>query len=112
MSFKNPDLIQLFGSGGDFQGNPDLKPETGFGWDLGVEQSFLNKRIKGDITYFNNRIEDIIVGAGKTVDNLDGNTKIQGVELSAQAMLAKDLDLIGSYTYTDTEDPQDKELVR
>ncbi len=109
---KNPTLTELFGFSGAFVGNPDLEPETGFGWDLGIEQSFLDGRFKGDITYFESRIEDLIVGAGRTVANVDGRSKARGAELSAQARLTDALDVIASYTHTDTEDPDGKELVR
>lgn len=109
---KNPTLTELFGFFGDFRGNPDLQPETGFGWDLGIEQSLSEGRFKGDVTYFNSRIEDLIVGAGNTVENLNGNSKAQGVEVSVRAMLLDGLDLTASYTYTETEDPDGDELVR
>jgi vitamin B12 transporter len=36
-SFKYPDFEDLYWSGGGGQGNPDLKPEDGWGADLGVE---------------------------------------------------------------------------
>jgi vitamin B12 transporter len=36
-SFKYPDFEDLYWSGGGGQGNPDLKPEDGWGTDLGVE---------------------------------------------------------------------------
>ena len=109
---KNPTLTELFGFSGDFQGNPDLTPETGFGWDLGVDQSFLDDRFNVDLTWFDSRIEDLIIGAGRTVENLDGTSKAQGLEVSARALLTDDWDLTASYTYTDTEDPDGKELVR
>jgi vitamin B12 transporter len=36
-SFKYPDFEDLYWSGGGGQGNPDLKPEDGWGTDLGAE---------------------------------------------------------------------------
>ncbi|MDR2435032.1 MAG: TonB-dependent receptor [Treponema sp.] len=35
-SFKFPDFEDLFWTGGGFSGNPDLKPEDGWGGDIGV----------------------------------------------------------------------------
>ena len=49
----------------------------------------------------NNRITDLISGSGNTSVNLDGITKIQGVELSVAANLGHGLSLKGQYTYTD-----------
>ena len=109
---KNPTLTELFGFAGDFRGNPDLQPETGTGWDVGLEQSFLDDRVTADVTYFDSRIEDIIVGAGRTVVNLDGQSKASGVEASVRAELSEGLGLTGAYTYTATEDPDGEELVR
>ncbi len=109
---KNPTLTELFGFSGDFQGNPDLQPETGFGWDLGIEQSLLDDRIEADLTYFDSRIEDLIIGAGRTVENLDGTSKARGLEVSARALLTEALDLTASYTYTETEDADGNELVQ
>ncbi|AEF85224.1 putative vitamin B12 transporter BtuB (Cobalamin receptor) (Outermembrane cobalamin translocator) [Treponema primitia ZAS-2] len=44
-SFKQPDFQDLYWSGGGMNGNPDLKPEDGWGGDLGVlyaYKEFLN----------------------------------------------------------------------
>lgn len=109
---KNPTLTELYGFAGDFRGNPNLQPETGIGWDAGLEQSFLDDRVTVDVTYFDSRIEDIIVGAGRTVVNLDGQSKARGVEASVRAEITEGLGLTGAYTYTTTEDPDGQELVR
>ena len=109
---KNPTLSELFGSTATYTGNPNLRPETSRGWDAGVEQGFLGDRLIADLTYFNNRITDLISGSGNTSVNLDGITKIQGVELSVAANLGHGLSLKGQYTYTDGQDANRKELVR
>lgn len=109
---KNPTLTELFGFSGDFQGNPNLQPETGFGWDIGVEQAFADERIEVDLTYFDSRVEDLIIGAGRTVENLDGESKARGLELSARARITDALGLVATYTYTDSEDADGEQLVR
>jgi len=109
---KNPTLTELFGFSGDFEGNPDLQPETGYGWDLGVAKTFAGERVEADLTYFENRVEDLIVGAGRTVENLDGNSKARGIEFSARARITEALHLAASYSYTDSEDPDGEPLVR
>lgn len=115
---QNPTLTELFGFFANFVGNPDLEPENSTGWDVGVEQSFLDKRLVVDATYFNNRIKDFIssefdaaLGASRPI-NLDGTSKIQGVEVAATAKIMDGLTLKASYTYTDGEDPDGDELVR
>jgi vitamin B12 transporter len=115
---QNPGLTQLFGFFANFVGNPDLKPENSVGWDVGIEQSFFGGRISGDVTYFNNRIQDFIdsefvpaLGKSRPI-NVAGTTQIQGVEVSLKAGLIDNLTLTGTYTYTDGEDPEGTELVR
>ena len=109
---KNPTLFELFGFGPNFVPNPDLNPEKSKGWDAGVEQAFLDDRLILDVTYFNNRITDLIQGAGNTAVNLDGTSRIQGLEVTARARLAEGLTFAGHYTYTDGEDANGTELVR
>jgi vitamin B12 transporter len=83
-----------------------------------VEQSFFDNRLTFDVTYFNNRIEDFIssefdpaLGVSRPI-NLDGTSKIQGVEVSATANVYDGLTVKAAYTYTDGEDPDGDELVR
>ena len=109
---KNPTLIELFGFSGDFRGNPDLQPEKSRGYDLGWEQALFDRRLRLDLTGFDNRIDNIIVGAGRSVINLPGESTSRGLELSASADLTADLSATLAYTYTDAEDPQGQELPR
>ncbi len=109
---KNPTLFELFGFGPNFVPNPDLQPEESRGWDIGIEQSFLKDRLMLDVTYFNNRITDLIQGAGNTAANLDGTSKIQGLEVTAKSRIADGLTFAGQYTYTEGQDANGTELVR
>lgn len=109
---KNPTLFELFGFGPNFVPNPDLTPEKSKGWDIGVEQVFFDERLTLDVTYFNNRITDLIQGAGNTAVNLSGTSKIDGVEVSALAQITDDLSFRGQYTYTNGQDANGIELVR
>jgi vitamin B12 transporter len=60
--FKAPTLNQLFVNypAYDFYANPDLKPESSVGYDLGVEQVLFQKELRFGITYFHNHIHDLI----------------------------------------------------
>ncbi len=109
---KNPTLFELFGFGPSFVPNPNLRPEESDGWDLGIEQRLLDERLSVDVTYFNNRISDLIQGAGNTAVNLAGTSRIQGLEVSARAELGERLALSGQYTFTDGEDATGARLVR
>lgn len=109
---KNPTLFELFGSSPTFTGNPDLTAEENFGWDAGVEQSLFGDRVLLDVTYFNNRIDDLIQGAGNTAINLPGTSEIQGVEITASTEPLPGLRLDVAYTFTDGEDADGAELIR
>jgi vitamin B12 transporter len=109
---KNPNLSELFGFGPNFVPNPNLRPEEGLGWDAGVERTLFGGRAILDVTYFKNRITDLIQGAGNTAVNLPGESKIDGIEVSGRAALTDRLALRGQYTFTDGQDGNRVRLVR
>lgn len=109
---KNPTLFELFGFGPNFVPNPNLNPESSVGWDAGVEQTFFDGRLVADVTYFENRIEDLIQGAGLTAVNLAGESEIRGIEVSARALLTPATVLAGQFTWTDAEDAAGAPLIR
>jgi vitamin B12 transporter len=104
--FKAPSLYQLFAPATLWGpiGNKNLKPEKSKGWDFGIEQELLKKRVALGATYFRNDFEDLI-----QFDSAQGyiniaKAKTEGVELFASAKPMDDLTLRINYTYTDTED--------
>ena len=109
---KNPTAFELFGFAANFVGNPALQPEENRGWDVGIEQTFFGGDAMLDVTYFENRIENLILGAGNTAINLNGTTEIEGVEVTARAEVLPDVTVVGSYTFTRAQDPQGNDLVR
>lgn len=109
---KNPTMFELYGYSQDYQGNPNLKPEHGKGWDMGIEQPFWNGKAVLDITYFNQRITDLIQGSGTTSINLSGESKIDGAEIGLTVAPVEDLMLRAAYTFTDGEDATGTDLIR
>ncbi len=109
---KNPDLFQLFGRFPGFTPNPNLKSERSFGWDVGVEKSFWERRATVDVTYFSSRLTDRIVVTQQTARNDIGTTDIQGIEVAAKLRPLPGLELGGAYTWTDAQDPQGQRPVR
>jgi vitamin B12 transporter len=104
----NPTFIEQFGFFlGSFIGNPNLRPEQSFGWDAGVEQTWLGGRVVTDVTYFASDFEDKItlVSAGggfiSTPVNVPGVSPRRGVETKVTATPVDWLTLSGSYTFTD-----------
>ena len=113
--FKAPSLEQLFESfpAFFFFANPDLKPETSAGYDVGVDQTLGN--VQGGATWFHNDIKNLIETNPVTFeDDVNiGRARTQGLEsyLSWQAL--DTLKLRADYTYTDAEDKDlREELVR
>ena len=93
-------------------------PERSTGWDVGVEQALFDDRLVFDVTYFNADLENEIISTFDedtlqfSVDNADGRSERQGVEVSLTASPLENLDITGSYTFTDATDPDGEEEVR
>jgi len=101
--FKAPALQQLYGT---FGGNANLKPETSFGYDVGVEQSFLGGAVTGGVTWFQNNIENLIVSGPAPAFKLInvGRARTDGVESFIAWKALDTLTLRADYTYTDALD--------
>jgi vitamin B12 transporter len=54
---KAPTLFQLFAP---TFGNPSLQSEESFGWDAGIDQSVLNGRANVSVTWFENKLSNLI----------------------------------------------------
>ncbi len=100
-------------------GNPNLKPETSYNFDLGLEAESKSGRTSGKLTYFHSKFDDLINSqstvtmsgrppaitanvASKYV-NVD-SAEIQGAEAEFKQKLGKNFTLRSTYTYTDAKD--------
>jgi vitamin B12 transporter len=101
--FKAPSLYQLYSA----YGNTTLKPEEAKSWDLGVEHSLLDGRLRGSVTYFNrdttNQIDFL---SNNTPPNYGAyantaKTKADGVEVEAGFKVSDLLSLSANYTNMD-----------
>jgi len=101
--FKAPALQQLYGT---FGGNALLKPETSFGYDVGIEQSLFDGAVTGGVTWFQNNIKNLIVsGPAPTFKLLNvGRARTDGVESFVAWKAMDTLTLRADYTYTDALD--------
>lgn len=116
---KNPNFFELFGFiPALFTGNPNLMAEKSESFDIGWEQKLFDERLVLDVTYFNADLENEIettfdfVTFLSGVRNMDGKSKRRGVELQLNATPMDGLDLSGSYTFTDAEEPDGNVEVR
>lgn len=100
--FRAPTLNDLYFP---FFSNPDLEPETNSGFDLGLEQRFLDDRLVVDLTWFDLDFEDLI--AFDTVTFLPQNiaeAASRGAELTLSYELSERTQISFAHTYNDTED--------
>jgi vitamin B12 transporter len=108
--FRSPSAFELYSS----YGNENLNPEKSNTWDCGFEQSLINEDLLLSITYFDMIFKDRIGYSSTTskYEQIDGKTKTKGIELGADFSATDNLNLMFSYTYTDTKDPDKESLVR
>jgi vitamin B12 transporter len=100
---KAPTLFQLYAP---TFGNPNLQSEESFGWDGGIDQSFLNGRITFSATGFYNRFVNLIdfdITAMRYFNTARAATS--GIELAAEAELWPGwARLKAAYTYMHAKD--------
>jgi iron complex outermembrane receptor protein len=107
-----PTLFELFGDRGTTIGNPDLDPESGMNWDVGlvfelrrfglVDRAFL------EYAYFASDADDLIVfvqnsQATAQARNI-GAAEIRGHEVSWSLTAFRHVRFYGNYTYQEAED--------
>jgi vitamin B12 transporter len=105
---KSPTIYELYGytpGPGSFIGNPHLKPERSQGWEVGLEQTFLDGMAKADLTFFDSTLKDEIFTIfvpptfAASPQNATTNSTREGVEASLSAILGKEWRLNLAYTY-------------
>lgn len=99
-NFRAPTLLNLYARGSTFVGNPDLKPEKGDSYDIGIDQKL------GDfgllrLTYFSNTISDLIAYnfavPVATYENI-GLVRTTGLEAVLNIQFAKNVYGFANYT--------------
>ena len=96
--FRAPSLYELFHP---TYGNKALKPEESRGWDAGVEQQLLDGRAAIDVTWFDNRIQNLIQWSNNFYRNI-ASARARGAELGGHFDVTQDLRLNATYTFTDS----------
>jgi outer membrane cobalamin receptor len=99
---RPPDAFEIA-----FTDNPSLAPERSRSLDVGVTQS-VGDRLETDLTFFDNRYDDLIVATGSQsnisryrTDNIS-NARARGVELSGTWRGPRGLSVRAAYTWLDT----------
>ena len=113
-AIQNPTLTDYYGYYGRYRGNPDLKPAKSLGGEVGLLMETTDKAHSLDVTYFTRNVKNFIADNSTYtgVINLEGTTKVKGVEVAYSGKLTKDLTSYANYTYTQTKNSQGLELAR
>lgn len=104
--FRAPAIDELFG----LVGNINLAPESSKGWEAGLQQRLLDRRLTVDATYFRNDFDNLIVFAPGpnppffgSLDNV-ASALASGVELTSLWAITDESTAFVNYTFTDTRD--------
>ncbi len=101
-----PNFYELFGSEGNVRGNPNLKPEQQWSFDVGASYT-LQRFLFAEAIYSEARLEQTItlVYAGLELPRAEnvGRAVIRSVELSARSQPLSFLQLAANYTFQHTE---------
>ncbi|MGD9785230.1 MAG: TonB-dependent receptor plug domain-containing protein [Hyphomicrobiaceae bacterium] len=114
---KYPSFAELYGTFFRYTPNPNLRPETSRGWDVGVETTLWSGRAVIDVTWFKSNLRNEIVDDFSafpliTSDNLAGTSRRQGLEVAGRVALLPGVTLGAAYTYLDAVDDQGLTEVR
>jgi iron complex outermembrane receptor protein len=115
--FRPPTLYELYRSwtsySTTYESNANLKPETVWAYDIGVDQTFFDGKTRLSLAGYRNDIEDLIYyrtdGSTKARTNA-GEARTYGIEVEAAQQILDWLSLWGNFTYTDakiTDNPTD-----
>ncbi|HYG77969.1 MAG TPA: TonB-dependent receptor [Planctomycetota bacterium] len=108
-AFRAPSFYETFSA----FGNRDLQPEENFAYDVGIEQTFWNKRISVDATWFHNQFDDLVDFGFDT--NTFANLKTaetRGFEFTLAMKPIKKISIKATATLMHTEDDQGRHLLR
>ena len=106
-AYKAPTLYELYGVGDfGYVGNPNLKPETSKGYDVGFEQPLFGGRVRFGATYFRNDIQDMINNVFTPVNTYVnvGKVKTNGVEAFIDVKVTDRIGMRADYTRTNASD--------
>jgi vitamin B12 transporter len=117
---KEPRFDQIFGDNFGDLGNPSLKPESSKTWTTGIEQKFLNDRIRVSAEYFSSRFYNIVSFEFCTTFNNNCNLNLpgsptdfgyflntdlaraRGINLTGETKFTRWLNLSGNYAHDDS----------
>jgi len=111
-AFKLPSFFAL-ASPPQLGGNPDLRPETSFGVDVGIDQRWADAALNASLTVFWIRYEDLIDFDFDLFQNVNRDeVKAKGIELSLTWEPEARVTVRSDLTYQDAESPDTDQPLR
>lgn len=118
---QNPTMTEYYGWNASYVANPELKAEKSKGGDVGLLIESTDRQHSLDVTYFARNVSNFI--SSKTLScvgwncisqavNLDGTTKIKGVEIAYNSKFTDRLSGFANYTFTRVKDSKGVEVIR
>jgi vitamin B12 transporter len=112
---KAPTFTERYGFFEDlFIGNPDLKPESSQGWEIGIDTRWVENRYQLQLAYFDQDLQDEIDGFVFdpetflfTAQNKESDSSRKGIEAVFDTRLGQSFTLGASYAYTDATEKDD-----
>jgi vitamin B12 transporter len=91
-----PSLLENFAKATFFHGNPALRPEVTNSYDAAVVSDWFGRRVHTEVAAFRSSFRDLIAFVGDTWQNVQASWA-RGIETSAQAHVARNILISGSY---------------
>jgi len=115
-AFKAPTLNDLFWPNtGWSMGNPNLKPEESWAWNLGFEKDFLNDKVIFSFNSFYQKYKNLInwteIAPWTYQPQNIGKASIKGFEVNLNLKITPNFQLKTGYTYLDSEDKDTKKYL-
>jgi vitamin B12 transporter len=102
--FRAPSISDLYYPNEfGFHGNPNLKPEESFGWDMGFEQPLMDGKFHFGATFFHNDYDNLIQFSFVEPENI-GRARTFGLENFVSWTPLTNLTVRAAYTWLDTKD--------
>jgi vitamin B12 transporter len=111
-AFKLPSFFAL-ASPAQLGGNPELRPETSVGVDIGLDQKFADGALAVGLTAFWIRYEDLIDFDFERFQNVNRDeVKSRGAELSVRWDPEERVTVLADVTYQDAQSPDTDQPLR
>lgn len=97
IGFVEPSLLENYSQESYALGNPALRPEKTTSFDAGLIREWLSRRLRTEVSAFDNSFQDLIVYVYPTWQNVEAS-HARGLEFSSRMKIASWLSASGGYT--------------